>query len=29
MEAALNEPLPGEAEAGAEEVAAEEPELEL
>lgn len=28
MEAALNEPLPGE-EAGAEEVAAEEPELEL
>jgi hypothetical protein len=31
MEATLNEPLPGEgeAEAGAEEVAAEEPELEL
>ena len=32
MEAALNEPLPGEegaAEAGAEEIAAEEPELEL
>jgi hypothetical protein len=31
MEAALNEPLPGEGEgeAGAEEVAAEEPELEL
>jgi hypothetical protein len=32
MEAALNEPLPGEegaAEPGAEEIAAEEPELEL
>ena len=29
MEAALEEPLPGEAEAGAEEVTAEEPELEL
>jgi hypothetical protein len=29
MEAALEEPLPGEGEAGAEEVTAEEPELEL
>ena len=29
MEAALEEPLPGEGEAGAEEVNAEEPELEL